>query len=170
MWLALAFLVGPAVLFRRFVRPALAAATLLLFGSVILDIALGASTLKPEPALGFSWDMLTRGLAGLGSPALLLHDQVTTIFHEFGHLLHHLFAVQPWGRFAGIGCEWDFVEVPSQLYEEWAWSAGVLQRFATHHESVSRSSCSSSRGDRGEMRGGGRGEIGRRLDLACARS
>ena len=69
-----------------------------------------------------------------GDPALLLHDQVTTIFHEFGHLLHHLFAVQPWGRFAGIGCEWDFVEVPSQLYEEWAWSAGVLQRFATHHE------------------------------------
>jgi hypothetical protein len=72
MWLALAFLVGPAVLFRRFVRPALAAATLLLFGSVILDIALGESTLKPEPALGFSWDMLSRGLAGLGSLLALL--------------------------------------------------------------------------------------------------
>lgn len=69
-----------------------------------------------------------------GDPALLLHDQVTTIFHEFGHLLHHLFSVQRWHRFSGIGCEWDFVEVPSQLYEEWAWSAGVLQRFATHHE------------------------------------
>lgn len=69
-----------------------------------------------------------------GDPALLLHDQVTTVFHEFGHLLHHLFAVQPWYGFSGIRCEWDFVEVPSQLYEEWAWSAGVLRRFATHHE------------------------------------
>ena len=72
IWLALAFFVGPAVLFRRFVRPALAAATLLLFASVILDIALGASTLKPEPSVGFSWDMLARGLAGLGSLLALL--------------------------------------------------------------------------------------------------
>lgn len=66
-------------------------------------------------------------------PALLLHDQVTTFFHEFGHLVHQLFAVQRLHGFAGIACEWDFVEVPSQLYEEWAWSARVLQRFATHH-------------------------------------
>ncbi|QDV08722.1 Oligopeptidase A [Planctomycetes bacterium Poly30] len=69
-----------------------------------------------------------------GDPALLLHDQVTTFFHEFGHLLHHLFAVSTFNGFAGIACEWDFVEVPSQLYEEWAWSASVLQKFATHHE------------------------------------
>ncbi|MFT7171503.1 MAG: thimet oligopeptidase [Paracoccaceae bacterium] len=69
-----------------------------------------------------------------GDPALLLHDQVTTLFHEFGHLLHHLFAVNSFHGFAGIACEWDFVEVPSQLYEEWAWSAGVLQKFARHHE------------------------------------
>ena len=68
-------------------------------------------------------------------PGLLLHDQVTTFFHEVGHLLHHLFSTHRFHGFAGIACEWDFVEVPSQLYEEWAWSAGVLQRFATHHES-----------------------------------
>ena len=67
-------------------------------------------------------------------PALLLHDQVTTFFHEVGHLLHHLFSTHRFHGFAGIACEWDFVEVPSQLYEEWAWSAGVLQQFATHHE------------------------------------
>ncbi len=67
-------------------------------------------------------------------PALLLHDQVTTFFHEVGHLLHHLFSTHRFHGFAGIACEWDFVEVPSQLYEEWGWSAGVLQRFATHHE------------------------------------
>ncbi len=69
-----------------------------------------------------------------GDSALLLHEEVTTCFHEFGHLLHHLFAVQKLHGFAGIACEWDFVEVPSQLYEEWAWSTQVLQGFATHHE------------------------------------
>ena len=68
-------------------------------------------------------------------PALLLHDQVTTIFHEVGHMLHHLFASRSrYLRFGGISTEWDFVEVPSQMYEEWAWDHGVLQRFARHHE------------------------------------
>lgn len=68
-------------------------------------------------------------------PALLLHDQVTTIFHEFGHLLHHLFAArQRFLAFGGIATEWDFVEVPSQMYEEWAWDHGVLQRFARHYQ------------------------------------
>ncbi|MEZ5980439.1 MAG: M3 family metallopeptidase [Planctomycetota bacterium] len=68
-------------------------------------------------------------------PALLLHDEVTTYFHEFGHLLHHLFSSRSrYQAFSGITTEWDFVEVPSQLYEEWAWDTGVLQRFARHHE------------------------------------
>lgn len=65
-------------------------------------------------------------------PALLLHDQVTTFFHEFGHLMHHLFARQRLMAYSGISCEWDFVEVPSQLYEEWAWDVRVLQSFAHH--------------------------------------
>lgn len=69
-------------------------------------------------------------------PALLLHDQLTTLFHEFGHLMHFLLGGrQPLLSFAGgERVEWDFVEVPSQLYEEWAWDAGVLRRFARHHE------------------------------------
>jgi thimet oligopeptidase len=68
-------------------------------------------------------------------PALLLHRDVTTFFHEFGHLLHHLFAGgQRFLAFSGIATEWDFVEAPSQMYEEWAWDAGVLARFARHHE------------------------------------
>lgn len=67
-------------------------------------------------------------------PALLLHDQVTTFFHEVGHMLHQLFAGEArYLRFAGIATEWDFVEVPSQMYEEWAWDHGVLERFARHH-------------------------------------
>lgn len=68
-------------------------------------------------------------------PGLMLHSQVTTFFHEFGHLLHHLFAGdQRYLSFSGIATEWDFVEVPSQLFEEWAWDAGVLATFARHHE------------------------------------
>ena len=70
-----------------------------------------------------------------GDPGLLLHDQVTTFFHEFGHLLHHLFGGrQRFARFSGIATESDFVEVPSQMYEEWAWSHEVLKTFALHHQ------------------------------------
>lgn len=67
--------------------------------------------------------------------ALMQHGDVTTFFHEFGHLIHHLLARKArWSSQAGMSVEWDFVETPSQLLEEWAWSAPVLQRFAKHHE------------------------------------
>jgi len=70
---------------------------------------------------------------GRTDPALLLHEQVTTFFHEFGHLLHHLLGGRgQWLSFAGIATERDFVEVPSQLFEEWAWNPDVLARFAHH--------------------------------------
>lgn len=70
-----------------------------------------------------------------GEPALMEHGEVTTLFHEFGHLIHHLLAQEtPWVRLGGINVEWDFVEAPSQLLEEWAWSPEVLKRFATHHK------------------------------------
>lgn len=63
---------------------------------------------------------------------LMDHDEVVTLFHEFGHLLHHVLAGRhPWVRFSGVATEWDFVEAPSQLLEEWAWDAGVLRMFAT---------------------------------------
>jgi thimet oligopeptidase len=68
-------------------------------------------------------------------PGLLEPGEVTTVFHEFGHLLHHLLAGrQRWLSVSGITTEWDFVEVPSQLFEEWGRDATVLQRFARHHE------------------------------------
>lgn len=70
-----------------------------------------------------------------GKPALTEHKQVVTFFHEFGHLMHQLLAGRHhWVTLSGINCEWDFVEAPSQLLEEWAWDHGVLSRFATHHE------------------------------------
>lgn len=69
-------------------------------------------------------------------PGLLQHSEVTTFFHEFGHLLHQLFAGhQSRFGFSGIACEFDFVEVPSQMYEEWARDPGILARFAHHHQS-----------------------------------
>lgn len=68
--------------------------------------------------------------------ALMGHGEVTTFFHEFGHLLHHILGGQNqrWIRFSGVVTEWDFVETPSQLFEEWAWNATILQRFAHHNE------------------------------------
>ncbi len=65
--------------------------------------------------------------------ALLEHKDVTTFFHEFGHLLHHVLGGnQKWVRFSGVATEWDFVEAPSQLFEEWAWDLKILRRFARH--------------------------------------
>ncbi|HET9996881.1 MAG TPA: M3 family metallopeptidase [Nocardioides sp.] len=64
---------------------------------------------------------------------LMEHDDVVTLFHEFGHLVHHVLAGRAhWSRFAGVATEWDFVEAPSQLLEEWAWDPGVLQTFAVN--------------------------------------
>lgn len=64
---------------------------------------------------------------------LLEHDQVVTFFHEFEHLVHDILGGhQRWARFTGIETEWDFVEAPSQLLEEWAWDADVLASFAVN--------------------------------------
>jgi thimet oligopeptidase len=62
---------------------------------------------------------------------LMEHSDVVTLFHEFGHLVHHVLGgEQRWVRFSGVATEWDFVEAPSQMLEEWAWDPAVLARFA----------------------------------------
>lgn len=68
--------------------------------------------------------------------ALMDHKkEVVTFFHEFGHLLHAIFAGhRKWMGNSGINTEWDFVEAPSQMLEEWCWDAPTLQMFAMHHE------------------------------------
>ncbi len=63
------------------------------------------------------------------------HSDVETFFHEFGHLLHHVLGGHTkWAGIAGVATEWDFVEAPSQMLEEWVWSPETLQTFAKHYK------------------------------------
>jgi thimet oligopeptidase len=108
-----------------------------LLGRIYLD-------LHPRPGKyshAAQFDLVT-GVAGTQLPegvlvcnfptGLMEHDDVVTLFHEFGHLVHHVLGGhQQWARFSGVATEWDFVEAPSQMLEEWAWDHSVLSTFAT---------------------------------------
>ncbi|MEM7414814.1 MAG: M3 family metallopeptidase [Gemmatimonadota bacterium] len=69
-----------------------------------------------------------------GGDALLTHREVQTTFHEFGHLLHHCTSNVAVPSRAGIHVAWDWVELPSQLMENWTWERDALDLFARHHE------------------------------------
>ncbi len=69
-----------------------------------------------------------------GEPTLLTFDQVTTLFHEFGHALHGMFSDVRYPRFSGTSVPRDFVEYPSQVNEMWATWPSVLANYAKHHE------------------------------------
>jgi thimet oligopeptidase len=66
--------------------------------------------------------------------ALMSHDDVVTFFHEFGHVLHHMLTQSELATYSGTSAVRDFVEAPSQMFEEWAWSREVLDLFARHHK------------------------------------
>ena len=71
-----------------------------------------------------------------GKPALFTHDEVLTLFHEFGHGLHHLLTRIDYAAVAGInGVEWDAVELPSQFMENWCWEREALDLISGHIDS-----------------------------------
>ena len=71
---------------------------------------------------------------GGAAPALMSHADAVTFFHEFGHVIHHILSESELSSFAGTSVARDFVESPSQMLEEWAWSKDTLAMFARHHD------------------------------------
>jgi thimet oligopeptidase len=88
---------------------------------------------------GLEGKQLPEGVLVCNFPAgksLMEHEDVVTMFHEFGHLMHHVLGGhQHWIRQSGVATEQDFVEAPSQMFEEWGWNHDTLARFAKHEKS-----------------------------------
>ena len=67
-------------------------------------------------------------------PSLLTFNEVTTLFHEFGHALHGMLADTTYGSLSGTSVSWDFVELPSQILENWCYEKEALELFAKHYK------------------------------------
>ena len=87
---------------------------------------------KRRPAVSIMLANFTRSTPS--KPSLLKHDEVVTLFHELGHVLHGIVTQGVYSRFCGTHVERDFVEAPSQFLENFVYEAGPLRRISKHYE------------------------------------
>ncbi|TRW98436.1 M3 family metallopeptidase [Paracoccus sp. M683] len=97
------------------------------------------SSLQPQHGIGAGQRAIVTNICNFtppdepGAPAFLSWDDARTLFHEFGHALHHILSDVDWPSISGTSVALDFVELPSQLYEHWLEQPQVLAQHARHH-------------------------------------